>query len=113
MSLSSDAIISVLQTARGNRPYSLESTETEQSFNVALALLVELIASNDRIDRIERQLADLSGKSLDEVRRSASDAEAEQCRSSANEATIHRALRILIDPRPMVDYRPWHRGEAG
>lgn len=112
MNLASNAIASVLQTARGNRPYSLENPETEQCFNVTLALVVELIASNDRIDRIERQLAELRGESLNEVRRGASDSEAEQARMATNEAMILRALRTLMDPRPAVDQRPWHRPDS-
>lgn len=106
MSNAAEAILAVINTARGQRPYSLENQETEQCFAVTLALAVELIATNDRVDRLERQIAELSGRPLDEVRRAAADPEAEQARLAANEATLLRALRVLIDPRPAVDQRP-------
>ena len=112
MNSTGDAIVSVLKAARGNRPYSMQDQETEQCFNVALALAVELVATNDRIDRLERQLAALSGRPLDEVRRDQSGAEAEADRAAANEAMLLRVLRILIDPRPAVDQRPSERARA-
>lgn len=112
MSTSSDAIIALVQTARGQRPYSMQDQEVEQCFNVTLALAVELIASNDRIDRLERQLAELSGKSLQDVRSGADDSEADDQRQASTEATLTRLLRILIDPRPVVDQRPQARTQG-
>ncbi|KRG54274.1 hypothetical protein ABB25_13920 [Stenotrophomonas koreensis] len=112
MTSAADAVLALLNTARGQRPYSMENQETEQCFAVTLALAVELIATNDRVDRLERQLAELSGKPLHEVRRSGSDAVAEQERLAANEATLLRTLRVLVDPRPAVDQRP-HMRAAG
>lgn len=112
MTSSSDAIATLLQTVRGQRPYSLQDQETEQCFNVTLALAVELVASNDRIDRLERQLAAFAGRPLDEVRRGASDADAEAARLAANEAMLLRVLRILVDPRPAIDQRPEARAHA-
>lgn len=112
MNFSSGAIMEVIQTARGQRPYSMQDRETEQAFNVTLALLVELSASNDRIDRLERHIAELRGAPLDEVRNAHSDAAADGERLAATEALMVRALRILIDPRPAVDGRPKGR-EAG
>ena len=109
MSSASEAIVDILQSARGQRPYSMQDQETEQCFNVTLALAVELIASNDRIDRLERQLAVVAGISLDEVRRGANTAENDAARLAANEATLLRLLRILIDPRPAIDQRPQAR----
>lgn len=104
-----NAILAVLEAARGERPYSLPDMETEQCLDVALALAVELVATNDRVDRLERQLAEVSGRPLDEVRRGAASADAEAARMVANEAMLLRVLRILVDPRPAVDQRPGHR----
>lgn len=109
MSTSSDAIMALLHTARGQRCYSLESQEVEQCFNVTLAMAVELLTNSDRIDRLERQLAELSGRSLQEVRAGADDPDADNQRHASNEATLLRLLRILIDPRPIVDQRPQAR----
>ncbi len=113
MTPSSTAIMDILQTARGLRPYSMEDRETEQAFNVTLALLVELSASNDRIDRLERHIAELRGVPLDDVRNAHSDATADAERLAATEALMVRALRILIDPRTTVDGRPKARHQAG
>ena len=110
MSNAADAVMAVLTTARGQRPYSMENQETEQCFAVTLALAVELIATNDRVDRLERQLAQLTGKPLEEVRNAAADEAADVQRLAANEATLLRTLRVLIDPRPAVDQRPHARG---
>lgn len=112
MNTSSEAIMAVLQAARGQRPYSLQNQEVEQCFNVTLAMAVELIASNDRIDRLEHQLAQVAGKSLQEIRSGGSDADAESQRQASNEATLLRLLRILIDPRPVVDQRPQARAAS-
>ncbi|MGV8959792.1 MAG: hypothetical protein ACOH1V_05335 [Stenotrophomonas sp.] len=109
MTTPSDAILSVIQTARGNRPYSIENHEIEQTFNVALALTVELLSTNDRVDRLERHISRITGKPLHDVRLDHSDDDAEKMRSVANEASITRILRILIDPRPKVDQRPTSR----
>jgi hypothetical protein len=112
MSTAAEAVISLLNTSRGQRPYSMENQETEQCFAVTLAMAVELIATNDRVDRLERQLAQLSGKPLEEVRRAGDDASAQQERLAANEATLLRTLRVLIDPRPAVDQRPHARSKT-
>ena len=77
------------------------------------ALLVELSASNDRIDRLERHIAELRGVPLDDVRNAHSDATADAERLAATEALMVRALRILIDPRTTVDGRPKARHQAG
>ena len=109
MTSASDAILSVINAARGERPYSMESQETEQTFNVALALIIELLATNDRVDRLERHIAEITGKPLQEVRATAQDETSELARNATNEATIMRVLRVLIDPRPKVDQRPTSR----
>ncbi len=94
-----DAITAVIQGGRGTRAYSLDNREAEQVLSIALALLVELAASNDRIDRLEREVAALRSVPLDELREAAVDADAQQERQAALEAMQLRVLRIMIDPR--------------
>ncbi|WP_157219102.1 hypothetical protein [Flavisphingomonas formosensis] len=94
-----DAIAAVIQSGRGTRAYSLDNREAEQVLSIALALLVELAASNDRIDRLEREIATLKGQSLDALREAPLDADAQKERQEALEAMQLRVLRILMDPR--------------
>ena len=74
--------------------------------NIALALMVELAASNDRIDRLERLLAATRGTSVEDVRNEPLDAEAVAERQAALEAMQLRVLRVLMDPREAVDGHP-------
>lgn len=101
-----EAVLSVIESGRGSRPYSLSNQETEQVLNIALALLVELAASNDRIDRLERQLAELKGVALDEVLSGASDENAQAERQASMEAMQLRVLRVLMDTREAADGHP-------
>jgi hypothetical protein len=102
---SADAILALMQTARGDRPYSLQAEETEQVLNITLALLVELAVSNDRIDRLERAVAELKGMSLEDYRDAPLGAEADAARKDATDALMIRALRVIIDPRQPSDGR--------
>jgi hypothetical protein len=95
-----EAIVELTRLARGKRRYSLQNRETEDVLNIALALLVELSVAFDRIDRLERVLAEKTGLPLAALR--ATDyveggAAAE--RQEATEALIARVLRIRLDPR--------------
>lgn len=95
-----DAILSLIELARGERRYSLESREAEDVLNVALALLTELSVAFDRIDRLERVLAERTGIALDELRAiDYSEGRAAQEREDATSALIARVLRIHLDPR--------------
>jgi hypothetical protein len=95
-----EAIVTLTQLARGERPYSLKNREAEDVLNISLALLVELSVALDRIDRLERMFAERTGMPLQELR--ATDypqgAAAEE-RSDATNALIARVLRIRLDPR--------------
>lgn len=106
MSEAVDAIAAVIAGGRGARPYSLHNQEAEQVLNIALALLVELAASNDRIDALERLLAETRGVPLDELRNTAFDSDAAAQRQAALEAMQMRVMRVLIDPRETVDGHP-------
>lgn len=100
---SATAIAELLATARGHRPASLASAESEEALNVALALAVELVVANDRIDRLERHVARLSGLDLDEFRADSGDESAAVQRRDANDALLMRVMRIYLDPRNTRD----------
>ena len=106
MANASEAIMTILETARGIRPYSLSNKETEQVFNIVLSLIVEVASSNDRIDNLERLLSVQTRMQLSEIEKGRSDAEAENERSQTMQAYLLRTLRILIDPRETIDARP-------
>lgn len=97
---SGDAILEIARLGRGTRPASLENRETEEVLNIALALLTELCVQQDRIDRLERLLAERTGMPLAELR--ATDytgGAAGEERAAATEALMLRALRIRVDAR--------------
>ncbi|MEX2149738.1 MAG: hypothetical protein WD793_05960 [Steroidobacteraceae bacterium] len=97
---SSEAVQSLIALARGERRYSLKDRETEEVLNIALATLVELSVALDRIDRLERLLAERTGLPLDELRATDyPDGPAAVERQEAAEALFARALRIRLDPR--------------
>ncbi len=62
---SAEALTALILSARGVRPQSLANAEAEEVLNIALALLIELSVSNDRIDRLERMVAALRDAGLD------------------------------------------------
>ncbi len=96
----SEAVQSLIALARGERRYSLEDRETEEVLNIALATLVELSVALDRIDRLERLLAERTGLPLDELRATDyPDGLAAEERAEAAQALFARALRIRLDPR--------------
>lgn len=95
-----DAIVALTQLARGERRYSLENRETEEVLNISLALLMELSVALDRIDRLERVLAERTGVPLAELRAIdyVGDTAAHEREEAAN-ALMARVLRIRLDPR--------------
>lgn len=101
----SDAVMALVQSARGTRAYSMENIDAENALNIALALAVELASTNERIDRLERLLAQHSGMALDVLREQRFYGEAGAERQEAMEAMMARVLRILADPRQPVDGR--------
>lgn len=99
MTEASEAVRAVIERQRGSRPASLENAETEQVLAIALALLVELSVSNERIDRLERDCALLRGVTLDEQRNAPLTEAATTDRLEALEALQLRVLHIMLDPR--------------
>jgi hypothetical protein len=99
-----EVIVSLIELARGERRYSLESRETEEVLNIALALLAELGVAFDRIDRLERVVAERTGMSLAELRATDyPEGSAAEEREDAMNALIARVLRIRLDPRARAD----------
>jgi hypothetical protein len=96
----SDAIQTLIGLGRGERRYSLHDRETEEVLNVAMATLVELSVALDRIDRLERLLAERTGMPLEQLRATDyADGDAARERQEAADALFARALRIRLDPR--------------
>lgn len=106
MTSAADAVLALVASGRGTRPYSLDDVEVENVLNITLALLVELSVSNDRIDRLERLVAGQGGMAVEELRDIRYDGAAADERQAAMDALLTRALRILIDPREATDGRP-------
>jgi hypothetical protein len=95
-----EAIVALTQLARGERRYSLENRETEEVLNISLALLTELSVALDRIDRLERIVAERTGIDLAELRAiEYTDGVVDQERQEATSALMARVLRIRLDPR--------------
>lgn len=99
-----EVIVSLIELARGERRYSLESRETEEVLNIALALLAELGVAFDRIDRLERVVAERTGMPLAELRATDyPDGPPAEEREDAMNALIARVLRIRLDPRARTE----------
>lgn len=102
MTSAADAIRAVIASGRGARPASLDNAETEQVLAIALALLVELSVSNDRIDRLEREVASLRDMPLAALRDRVLPDDAVAERQEALDALQLRVLRVMLDPRAGV-----------
>lgn len=102
---SADAVATLIGLGRGRRPYSLGCQEAEDVLTIAMALTVELAAANDRIDRLERTVAELRGVALDELRDAPATPDVAAERARATDAMLARVFRILIDPREPADGR--------
>lgn len=106
MTTATEAILALLDSARGNRPQSLDDREVEEVLNIALALLVELSVSNDRVDRLERIVAAQGDMTVEQLRDTRYDGAVADERQQAMEALLARVLRVLLDPRVPGDGRP-------
>ena len=106
MTTALDAVLALVQSARGPRPQSLNSRESEDVLAISLALLVELSVSNDRIDRLERIVAEQAGMNIATLRDIRYDGLVAEERQQALDALLARVLRIMVDPREPTDGRP-------
>ena len=103
MTSPAQAVVALVESARGNRPQSLDSREVEETLNIVLALLIELSVANDKIDRLERLVADIRGENVETLRDIRYEGEIAKQRQDATDALLMRALRILIDPRAQAN----------
>lgn len=94
-----EAVEMVIQGGRGTRPTSLRDAETEKVLGIALALLVELTTAQERIDRLEREVASLRGINLTDWKETEAPTEVRREQAEQIEALQLRVLRPLIDPR--------------
>lgn len=94
-----EALTELLVTARGTRPQSMASREAEDVLNITLAVLVELAVANNRIDSLERLVAEMRGEPVEQLRELRYEEKIARERQDATDALLMRALRIMIDPR--------------
>lgn len=99
MTSRTEAIAALIASSRGARPQSLASQEAEEVLNISLALAVELAVSNDRIDRLERLVAELREEDVETLRDIRYDGAIAREREDATEALLMRSLRVILDPR--------------
>ncbi len=99
MTSQAQAIAALIESARGQRSQSLDNREVEETLNITLALLVELSVANDKIDRLERLVAEVRGEDVATLRDIRYEGDIAEQRQDATDALLMRALRILIDPR--------------
>lgn len=97
-----DEIMEIVRLGQGLRPASLESQETEDVLTITLALLVELGVALDRIDRLERKVAELAGQTTEQLREAPLGPQAGAEREAAQAALIANALRVFFDGRKPV-----------
>lgn len=90
-----DALVELSSLARGARPPSLGNTETETVLRIAMAMLLELSVANDRIDRLEREVASLRGVDVGTLKSAPLDAAAVAERQVATDGLMARVLAGL------------------
>lgn len=90
-----DAIVELSSLARGTRPASLDNSETETVLRIAMAMLLELSVANDRIDRLEREVASLRGVAVDTLKSAPLDGAAMAERQAATDGLMARVLAGL------------------
>ena len=97
---SAEAIVALIELARGERRYSLEGSRDRRSAeHRARDYSSELAVAFDRIDRLERVLAERTGWPWRNCARSITGGQAAEERQEATEALFARVLRIRLDPR--------------
>jgi len=97
---SADVMAALAALPRGDRPFSLDSLETEMAVSMSLALAGELCVAFDRIRRLEEAVARLEGGEADTFRARQADPEEAAIRQAEAEAMMARVLRLVLDARP-------------
>ncbi|MBP7335594.1 hypothetical protein [Niveispirillum sp.] len=91
-----DAIVELAGLVRGARPPSLDNAETEAVLRIAMALLLELSVTNDRVDRLERELAALRGVPVESLKSAPLAPAAVADRQAATDGLMARVLSGMV-----------------
>ncbi len=91
-----DPTLAAAAKAKGKRPWFYQDPDVERVFNVALALAMELAVTRQRLDALERLLAERGVLAQADIEAFRPDAEAETARQQWHRDYIARVLRVLI-----------------
>lgn len=100
-----DPIQLAAEAARGRRPEFIDDPLVDRLYGIALSLTVELAATRERLDTVERALARRELLPRDEVEnfRPAADEAAE--RGRMQQEYLARVFRVLLQDVPAEDQR--------
>ena len=90
-----DAVALANQRASGKRPQFLQDPATERVLSIAMAIAGELSVARERIDTLERLLAERGILSSADIEAYVPDAAAQAARNDWGRAYIARVLRIV------------------
>lgn len=82
--------------AKGKRPWFFNDPDVERVLNISMALAMELAVTRQRLDAVERLLAERGVLTRDEIESFQPTPEAETARQQWNRDYIARVLRVLI-----------------
>ncbi len=82
--------------AKGKRPWFFDDPDVERVLNISMALAMELAVTRQRLDAVERLLAEKGLLTQDEIESFRPAPEAETARQQWNRDYIARVLRVLI-----------------
>lgn len=100
--MSVDHIADAGRKAKGQRPYFLESVQTEQLLNITMALAQELAVTRERMDTIERLLEAGNGITREAIESYTPDPAAAEQRQLWHQEFISRILRIVQQSREEI-----------
>lgn len=100
--MSVDYIADAGRKAKGQRPFFLESVQTEQLLNITMALAQELAVTRERLDTIERLLEAGNGVTREAVENYKPDPVAADQRQIWHQEFISRILRIVQQSREEI-----------
>ncbi|GGF60725.1 hypothetical protein [Alteromonas lipolytica] len=100
--MSVDYIADAGRKAKGQRPYFLESAQTEQLLNITMAIAQELAVTRERMDTIERLLEAGNGVTREAIENYKPDAAAAEQRQTWHQEFISRILRIVQQSREEI-----------
>ena len=90
-----DVLALANQRARGKRPAFLQDPAVERVLSIAMAIATELAVARERIDTLERLLAQRGILSAADIEKFEPDADAQAERAAWGREYIARVLRIL------------------